>query len=141
MVSESDIGTYKDDDGLTYDQWSERKTAEAAAHQRERGLEARLAALESRVEQRFAALERRMKARYSELIEAVGLAFGDMRGEIDDRLAKDAEVRERTFAVDERAELVRLARQVKACSREIEELRQEIAELKSRGKKTGKIAN
>ncbi|MBL3684358.1 hypothetical protein F2981_12110 [Sinorhizobium meliloti] len=66
-----------------------------------------------------------MKARYAELIEAVGLASGDLRGEISEQFA---EARERTLAVDERAEMVRLARQVKACSRESRNCGRTIAE-------------
>lgn len=141
MVNEA--GSYRSPTGPngeyeTHDEWSARKQVEAAAQKREAGLEARLAALETRVEQRFAALERRFKARLGEVTEALGLAFGDLRGEIDQQFD---EVRDRTLDVDTRAEMTRLARQVKACSREVEELRQDIAELKGRGKKTGKIAN
>ncbi|RVJ00079.1 hypothetical protein [Sinorhizobium medicae] len=138
MVSEP--GTFRSPTGPngkseSFDEYRERTVAEAKARKHEAGLEARLAALETRVEQRFAALERRFKARLEEVIEATALGFGDLRGEIDQQFD---EVRERTFAVDERAELVRVARLVKACSREVEELRQDIAELKSRGKGKGR---
>ncbi|MHC2540739.1 hypothetical protein I0J99_08330 [Sinorhizobium meliloti] len=126
MVNEA--GSYRSPTGPngeyeTHDEWSARTQVEAAAQKREAGLEARLSALETRVEQRFAALERRFKARLGEVTEATRLAFGDLRGEISQQID---EVRERTFAVDDRAEMVRLARQVKACSREVEELRQDI---------------
>ncbi|WP_157813712.1 hypothetical protein [Sinorhizobium meliloti] len=71
----SDVGTYKtpNEHGVyeDFDTWRERKAAEAAAHQRERGLEARLTAL-----------ERRVNARYSEVVEAMTLAFGDLREEM-----------------------------------------------------------
>ncbi|MQX70037.1 hypothetical protein [Sinorhizobium meliloti] len=145
MVSEA--GSYRSPTGPngeheTHDQWSARKQAEAAAQKREAGLEARLAALEKRIAEviestnRSLAKERKSRdARYAELIEAVRRVVGDLRGEIDQQFD---EVRERTFAVDDRAEMVRLARQVKACSREIAEAREDIAELKSRGKGKGR---
>ncbi|MCA1365810.1 hypothetical protein I6F15_00075 [Bradyrhizobium sp. BRP14] len=77
------------------------------------------------LEQRFAALEKRVGKRLAEFEEALVLSFGDLRTEFDTQFA---EARERTFTVDERAELVRLSRQVRKCCRQIEELRQDAEE-------------
>lgn len=118
MVSEP--GTFRSPTGPngtyeTFDEARERQVREASARE--------ATAQAAATDQRFAALERRFKARLGEVTEATRLAFGDLRGEISQQID---EVRERTFAVDDRAEMVRLARQVKACSREVEELRQDI---------------
>lgn len=92
MVAEP--GTYRSPTGPngeheTHDQWSARKQAEAAAQKREAGLEARLSALETRIREviestrkSLASARKSSDARYSEVVEAVGLAFGDLREEM-----------------------------------------------------------
>lgn len=124
--------TYKDDNGEDYDTWAARKAAEAAAHQRERGLEARLAAL-----------ERRMNRRYSEVVEAMTLSFGDLRGEMDERVTKERVVIEAEAQKLEdlrETHAVKVERQVKAAvkaattalARENQDLRNRLALIERR---------
>lgn len=79
----AEMGTYRSPTGPNgeyedHAEWVARKQREAAESKREKGLE-----------QWIAGLERRMKARYSEVIEAMELAFGDLRAELDERIGRE----------------------------------------------------
>lgn len=132
MVSD-DIGTFKDDNGETFDAWRERKVAEAAARE--------ATAQAAATDQRFAALERRFKARLDEVTEALELAFGDLRGEIDDRFReaqtdfssflKEARAlirQSRSEASERRTQMASIQRDYEKLALEVEKLRQELGE-------------
>lgn len=128
----TNCGTYKTD-GETFDQWRERKVAEAAARE--------ATAQAAATDQRFAALERRFKARLDEVIEATVLGFGDLRSEIDERFReaqsdfssflKEARAlirQSRSEASERRTQVAAIQREHEKLALEVEKLRQEVAE-------------
>lgn len=128
----TDCGTYRTD-GETFDAWRERKVAEAAAHE--------ATAQAASTDQRFAALERRFKVRLDEVTEALELAFGDLRGEMDDRFReaqtdfssflKEARAlirQSRSEASERRTQVAAIQREHEKLALEVEKLRQEVAE-------------
>jgi len=131
----TDCGSYKTD-GLTFDQWRERQVAEAAARE--------ATAQAAATDQRFAALERRFKARLEEVTEAVTLAFGDLRGEIDDRFreaqtdfssflkeARSLIRQSRSEASERRTQMAAFQRDYEKLALEIEKLRQELGDKRN----------
>ncbi|MQW00746.1 hypothetical protein GHK46_26535 [Sinorhizobium medicae] len=126
-------GTYRSPTGPngkheTFDEDRARQVAEAAARE--------AAAQAVATDQRFAALERRFKARLDEVTEAVTLAFGDLRGEMDDRF-REAQTDFSSFLKESRA-LIRQSRseaserrtQMAAIQRDHERLALEVEKLK-----------
>ncbi|WP_370168187.1 hypothetical protein [Sinorhizobium fredii] len=125
-------GTYRSGDE-TYDQWAARKKSEADADAAK--------ARDATTEQRIASVERRFKARLEEITQAVELAFGDLRGEVDERLGeqqrdfsdflRDARVmlrRLRSETSERRTQIAAVQRDYEKLALEVEKLRQELAE-------------
>ncbi|TWA15955.1 hypothetical protein FB004_11936 [Sinorhizobium medicae] len=142
MVSD-DIGTFKDDNGETFDAWRERRVAEAAARE--------ATAQAASTDQRFAALERRFKSRLEEVIEATVLGFGDLRGEIDERFreaqtdfssflkeARSLIRQSRSEASKRRTQVAAIQREHEKLALEIERLKLELADERGKGKRTSK---
>lgn len=138
----TNCGTYKTD-GETFDQWRERKVAEAAARE--------ATAQAAATDQRFAALERRFKARLDEVIEATVLGFGDLRSEIDERFReaqsdfssflKEARAlirQSRSEASERRTQMAAIQRDYDKLALEVEKLRLELADERGKGKRTSK---
>ncbi|WEJ11576.1 hypothetical protein [Sinorhizobium prairiense] len=126
-------GSFRDDNGLTFDEWRERKADEAAARE--------AAAQAVSTDQRFAALERRFKARLEEVAEAVALSFGDLRGEIDERFreaqtdfssflkeARSLIRQSRSEASERRTQMAAIQRDYEKLALEVEKLRQELVD-------------
>ncbi|MCA1365824.1 hypothetical protein I6F15_00150 [Bradyrhizobium sp. BRP14] len=105
-----------------HDERAARQRAEADARQREASIEARFVEMQRRA----AALERRVTTRLAELEEALVLAFGDMRREVDEQIERT------TLTVAQRAELVRQGREIGKLRTEVEALRQELDEAGSK---------
>lgn len=138
----TDCGTYRTD-GETFDEWRERKVAEAAARE--------TTAQATATDQRFAALERRFKVRLDEVIEATVLGFGDLRSEIDERFreaqsdfssflkeARSLIRQSRSEASERRTQMAAIQRDYDKLALEIEKLRQELADERGKGKRTSK---